>query len=298
MTTASALVTRCASRFSDPAFNVRSSAEWLAYLNEAYNKVNGSSPNWPWLETAELTLTVPDTGTVGAVNNRGAALPADVFAIAWAYDVTDDYRLIDQQAAGDFFHQDHLRSEVGQPVTYRLRNGELELNPTPSVATTVAIQAVLLPSALAADTLNTVEATGGAAGNITATGVHVGDTLLAVGGVKDSDQSYVDFQATSNPPFTITSTNTINNSGGSATTGYHLVVAWRSASPSASPVFPSQYHDILIEDALASAYLDDGSPSQAALYETRFKEKLAGMLNTLGQSRTETNSVIRDSFWS
>jgi hypothetical protein len=294
MSTASQLATRCDTRFKGANNSVISVSEWLSYLNEAYDKVNRLSPNWPWLETAEQSLTVPDSGTVGAINNRSAALPADVFAVAWAYDVTDDYRLIDQQAAGDFFHQDHLRSEVGQPVTYRLRGTKLELNPTPLVATNVVIQAVLLPSALSADTINTFEATGGVAGNITATGVNVGDTLLAVGGVKTSDQSYHDYSA----EFSITSTNVINNSGGSNTTGYELVVVWRSLNSSASPVFPSQYHDLLIDGALAQAYLDDGNPGQGDKYQALFQAACTAMLNQLGQSRTETNSVIRDSFWS
>jgi hypothetical protein len=294
MSTASQLATRCDTRFKGGTNSVISVGEWLAYLNEAYDKVNRFSPNWPWLETSEQTLTVPDSGVVGAIANRSAALPADVLAVAYAYDVTDDYRLIDQQAAGDFYHQDHLRSEVGQPVTYRLRGSTLELNPTPLVATTVVIQAVLLPSALAADTVLTFEATGGVAGNIAATGVNVGDTLLAVGGVKTADQTYHDFTA----EFSITGTNVINNSGGTNSTGYKLVVVWKSLSSVASPVWPSQYHDILIDGAMAQAYLDDGNPGQGDKYQTLFQAGITGMLTQLGQSRTETNSVIRDTFWS
>ena len=293
MSTASQLATRCDQRFKGVNNSVIGVTEWLSYLNEAYDKVNRFSPNWPWLETTEQALTVPDSGTVGAINNRSAALPADVFAIAWAYDVTDDYRLIDQQAAGDFWHQDHLRSEVGQPVTYRLRNNSIELSPTPSVATSVVLQAVKLPSALSADTYNTLEVPGGVAGNLTVAGLNAGDTLIAVGGVKTSDQTYVDFSS----QFTITANNTINNSGGSATTGYELVVVWRSLNSSATPVFPSQYHDILIDGALSQAYLDDGNPGQGTAYGTLFQSGIQGMLSQLAQSRTETNSIIRDIFW-
>jgi hypothetical protein len=294
MATLSQLATRCDTRFKGANNSVISTTEWASYLNEAYDKVNRYSPNWPWLETSEQTLTVPDSGVVGAIANRSAALPADVYAVAYAYDVTDDYRLIDQQAAGDFYHQDHLRSEVGQPVTYRLRGSRLELNPTPLVTTTVVIQAVLLPAALSADTINTIDAEGGVAGNITATGVNVGDTLLAVGGVKDSDQSYHDFTS----EFSITGTNVINNSGGTDSTAYELVVVWRSLNGSASPVFPSQYHDILIDGALAQAYLDDGNPGQGDKYQLLFQQGINGLLTQLAQSRTETNSIIRDTFWS
>lgn len=287
MTTASTLAARCAVRFRDPQNNVIAATEWLSYLNEAYNKVNASTPLWPWLETAEQIISF-------TANSRVANLPTDVVGVNWAYDVLDDYRLIDQMGRGDFFHQDHLRSEVGQVVTYRVRGATMELNPTPSTNLTVACECILLPSALAADVINTFEATGGVAGNITVTGINVGDTLLSVGGIKDSDQSYVDFTS----QFTITNTNTINNSGGSATTGYHLVVTWRTASGSGSPVWPSQYHDILIPGALAQAFLDDGNVSQAAEYEKRFDAAVAGMRATVLLSRTETNQYIRDTFWS
>jgi hypothetical protein len=294
MTTASQLATRCDDRFRGSSNSVISASQWLSYLNEAYDRVNVFSPWWPWLEIAEQTLTVPDTGVVGAVNNRAASLPTDVIGINWAYDITDDYRLIDQMGRGDFFHQDHLRSEVGQPVTYRLRGSKIELNPTPAVATSVAVEVTLLPTALAADTITNFNATGGAAGNITATGVAVGDTLLAVMGVKDSDQSRTDFTS----QFTITATNTINNSAGSATTGYHLAVVWRTASGSASPVFPSGYHDILIDGALAACYLDDGNQGMHDKYEARFQSRLQAMLISVQANRTETNQPIRDTFWS
>ncbi len=294
MTTASQLATRCDTRFKGSSNSVVSAASWLAYLNEAYNRVNIFSPLWPWLETAEQTLTVPDSGVVGAVNNRGAALPSNVVGINWAYDVTDDYRLIDQMGRGDFFHQDHLRSEVGQPVTYRLRASQLELNPTPQVATTVVLEAILVPSALAADTLNVTSHTGGVAGNITATGVAVGDTLLSVVGVKTSDQSVHDFSS----EFTITATNTINNSGGTTTAGYVLTITWRSLSSSSTPVFPAAYHDILIDGALAGAYLDDGNAAQGTEYEKRFSDRLTHMMYSILMNRTETNQPIRDTFWS
>jgi hypothetical protein len=294
MTTASALASRCDTRFKGSSNSVVSAASWLAYLNEAYNRVNVFTPLWPWLETSEQSLTVPDSGTVGAVNNRSAALPTDVLGVNWVYDVTDDYRLIDQMGRGDFFHQDHLRSEVGQPVTYRVRGSSIELNPTPNVATSIVLEAILCPTALAADTVSVTSHTGAVAGNVTATGVHVGDTLLSVVGVKTSDQSVHDFTS----EFTITATNTINNSGGTTTAGYVLTVTWRTLSSSASPVFPSAYHDILIDGALAAAYLDDGNAAQGKEYEDRFTNRLTHMMQSVLMNRTETNQPVRDTFWS
>lgn len=294
MTTAAVLAQRCDTRFKGNANSVVAASEWLNYLNDAYNRVNMASPLWPWLEIQEVTLVVPDSGTVGAINNRSAALPTDTVGLDYAYDVTDDYRLIDQMGRGDFFHQDHLRSEVGQPVTYHVIGSRIELNPTPSVATTVAIGAITMPTALAPDVVNVLSVVGGVAGDITVTGVALGDTLLSVMAIKDADQTSVNRTA----EFAITATNTINNAGGSNDTGYHLVVTWRTTNSSNSPVFPSAYHDILITDSLASAYLDDGNPGQSDKYAARFESKLAMMKASLLMNRTETNQPIRDTFWS
>jgi hypothetical protein len=125
-------------------------------------------------------------------------------------------------------------------------------------------------------------------------GVAVGDELIAVMGIKDSDQSRHDYTS----EFTITATNTINNAGGSATTGYHLAVVWRTLSSSNSPVWPSAYHDILLDGAIAAAYLDDGNVGQHDKYEARFQTRITGMLNDLLAARTESNQPIRDTFWS
>lgn len=65
---------------------------------------------------------------------------------------------------------------------------------------------------------------GGAAGNITVTGIATTNKLAGVTAVKDLDQSVLDLTA----EFTITAANTINNTGGTATTGYHLVVTYYS----------------------------------------------------------------------
>jgi hypothetical protein len=210
MTTAANLGVRASIRFKDPGFKVVSAAAWLSYCNEAYGMFNQFSPLWPWLETAEQTLSF-------TANNRSVALPTDVLNVNWAYDVTDDYRLIDQMGRGDFFHQDHLRSEIGQPVTYRVRGATMELNPTPNANTTVVAECVLQPADLAS-----------------------GD----------------------------------------------------------SPVFPAAFHDTLIDEMLAAAYLDDGLPSLAAVHDKRFNDALKDIRNTLLMARTETNQPIRDTFWS
>lgn len=294
MTTASALITRAAARFKDPNFRVFTQAQWGNLLNQAYNRANNKTPLWPWNESTERTVTVPDTGVVSTVNNRAASLPTDVLQVNWAYDVTDDYRLVPQEGRGDQWHQDHLRSEVGQPVTYRIRNNQIELFPTPTVATTVALECIIAPSELVVQAVANYLAAGGAAGNITVTGIAVGDTLVSVIGVKDSDQSLHDFTS----EFSITAANTINNVGGTATTGYHLAVATYQASTTSSPVWPSQYHDLLVEGALAFAYLDTGSVEQWTAHIAEFDKGVQHMHDNLLLFRTETNVPIRDVMWS
>lgn len=50
----------------------------------------------------------------------------------------------------------------------------------------------------------------------------------------------------------------------------------------AEPVFPSQYHRILIEGAMARAYEDDGNPEQAGIHHEHYNAILAGMVLDLG----------------
>lgn len=63
---------------------------------------------------------------------------------------------------------------------------------------------------------------GAAAGNVTVNGIATTNTLVAVVGIKDADQTTHDFTS----EFVICAANTIGNAGGTATTGYHLVVVY------------------------------------------------------------------------
>lgn len=60
---------------------------------------------------------------------------------------------------------------------------------------------------------------GAVAGNITVTGIAVGDHLQAVQNVAAAGANLAD-------EFTITAANTINNTGGTNTTGMVLLVIW------------------------------------------------------------------------
>lgn len=61
---------------------------------------------------------------------------------------------------------------------------------------------------------------GGAAGNITLTGIAVGDEIISV--IHNTSGALVDLTS----EFSITAANTINNTGGTATTSDQLLVFW------------------------------------------------------------------------
>jgi hypothetical protein len=77
---------------------------------------------------------------------------------------------------------------------------------------------------LAAGAVKATIIAGGAAGNHTVTGIRVGDTLVCVLFVDFTDASETGSDITSE--FTITGDDTINNAGGTDTTGGFLVVVY------------------------------------------------------------------------
>lgn len=60
------------------------------------------------------------------------------------------------------------------------------------------------------------------------------------------------------------------------------------------PVFPEQYHNILVEGALARAYEDDGNLEQSAVHQGRFETILAGMMADLLNDRSPYSHTIID----
>jgi hypothetical protein len=63
-----------------------------------------------------------------------------------------------------------------------------------------------------------------------------------------------------------------------------------------TPVFPEQYHEALIEGALADAYLDDGNYEQFQAHEARYQAFLAGMMADLLGAREEGYTQIIDTW--
>jgi hypothetical protein len=63
------------------------------------------------------------------------------------------------------------------------------------------------------------------------------------------------------------------------------------------PWFPAQYHDLLVEGALADAYNDDGNLNQAKIHEDRYMTILAQLQADLLGPREETYPHIVDDWW-
>lgn len=70
------------------------------------------------------------------------------------------------------------------------------------------------------------------------------------------------------------------------------------AAPTDSPAFPPQYHDILIDGALALAHLEDGNPATYETYQQRFEVGIHQMHLGLMLFRTSRNNEIPDTFYS
>lgn len=212
------LRTQCAYRFTDPNNQVvadtaaSNQRNWADYVNQAYLEVLHHSQFWPWNESSEQTLTVP-------ANTRSVALPTDCYNVNWAYDSTNDLRIVPDEGRGSQYRGGYqLRSTTNQiPTTFKIRGGNFEVYPLPTQNTTYVAECVICPSPLSAN----------------------GDI----------------------------------------------------------PIFPSAYHQMLVDGALYRAYLDDGAMQEAAMYQKQFNDDLDELTNNILSARSETYAPIRDAFW-
>jgi hypothetical protein len=88
----------------------------------------------------------------------------------------------------------------------------------------VAADAAIAPTKLATGAVKATLIAGGAAGDHTVSGISTGDHLVAVLQVDatDASETYADLTS----EFTISAADTINNTGGTDTTGCGLLVVW------------------------------------------------------------------------
>lgn len=70
----------------------------------------------------------------------------------------------------------------------------------------------------------------------------------------------------------------------------------RLAAAADTPLFPSEYHGMLVEYVMALAYQDDGNPAQAqahmAMFEARLAEMKADLLGPRGDSYAQINDDL------
>jgi hypothetical protein len=139
------LITRCEERFKDTANEVVSEAEWLSYLNEAYQEVNASYIDWPWMKDR---INVAVTG--GASNQVSFDADFDVLTVTAVYNVEDQYLLLPLEG-NDGYRLDYPGgdSEVGDPTNYRWHGTVLELWPNPATDFTLAADVNISPADLA-----------------------------------------------------------------------------------------------------------------------------------------------------
>lgn len=91
-------------------------------------------------------------------------------------------------------------------------------------------RAVAMTAAQAVAGTVTVAIAGGSAGNLTVTGIATTDSLISVVRLdRDATAANVNLSVITSE-FTITATNTINNAGGTDTTGDTLLITYRDAS--------------------------------------------------------------------
>jgi hypothetical protein len=285
----STILDRCASRYQDDNRDKYTDADWLAYINDAYNDVCGASPLWPFLKVSTATLSL-------ATETRGVNLPDNVFRVTSVYNNEDQYPM--RALEGDTQHVRHYPDQTldGIPSRYRIFNNQLQVWPLPDGPRTFTVDYIVAPDDLGSlASLVVASHAGGAAGDITLTGIDVGDTLKSVVGVKTSDQSVHDFTS----EFSIPVDDKINNTGGTATTGYTLVVTYVSLSTidANTPVFPKQWHKILVSRALQYAAIDDAQPQMSAAYEKEYDGLLIKMIADLTSGQQDRNPEIVDNWW-
>jgi hypothetical protein len=219
------IVTKAASRWHDPTFNVISTDQWCDYVNEAMRLVQAETPFWPWLESAPVSITF-------AAAQASADLPADSYTINWGYNTTVDEKMYPDEGRGSQWHASRQQIDTtGIPRTYKAR---------------------------------------GAAG--TAEGAATGDHgCVDVYPIPDS--TYVlKFEVMQYNPVLDAATNCI-------------------------PPFPTVFHSMLIDGALAFAALDDDDLPGYSAKLTAFCAEIHSLEWSMAAARNETNPPIRDSFW-
>lgn len=282
------MITRCSVRFQDENFDNKSEAAWLGYLNDAYRDVISANPLWPFLHQT-TTLTIP-------AMSRGVTLPANVLKLTSVYNLTDQYPM--RAIEGD---TQHIRRYPDQTVDgvasrYRVFNDQLQVWPLPTATIDVVVDYIIAPADLGSGASNVIASTTGDVAGAHTIAIAAEDILLTVVAVELSGgHSVTDLT----DEFVVTGTNTIDNTGGTDTTGSMLVITYTDVSAAAAdtPVFPAQWHNILVESSLMRACVDDDQAKQAQVYQLAYQTMLTAMVRDLTAGQQDRNPEIVDNWY-
>ena len=285
------MIARCSLRYQDENNDQISEAGWAAYLNDAYRDVLNSNPLWPFLKQTNLHLTFPEGSTE---DFRSQTLPTNVFKVTSVYNVTEQYPMRAIEGGTQ-----HIRLYPDQTLTgvvqrYRVFNNTLEVWPLPEETTDILLDYIIAPPDLGSDASTVVAGCAGVDNTTqTLTGIETDDTIISAVSVNDTTHDIVD--VTSDVSITAADTILI----GADLTGAHLVVTYTDFdSVSAEvPVFPAQWHNILVLGALSMANVDDQKPQQAALYQASWKMMQMQMVADLTAGNQDRNPEFVDNWY-
>lgn len=77
----------------------------------------------------------------------------------------------------------------------------------------------------------------------------------------------------------------------------YLVEAADLVNDADVPVFPQQFHDMLVAGAVGMAYRDDGNLQQASSYDNEMMEMLKALQQEAGQPQNDRYAEIVDTNW-
>jgi hypothetical protein len=286
------MIARCSLRYQDENNDQVSEAGWVAYLNDAYRDVLNSNPLWPFLKQTNLHLTFPNGFTEAY---RSQPLPTDVFKVTSVYNVTEQYPMRAIEGGTQ-----HIRLYPDQTLTgvvqrYRVFNNTLEVWPLPEETTDILLDYIIAPPDLDTDPATVVTSLdGGVPGDFTVTDLDVNDTIISCVTVDDTDHSLTDITADASCPVAGTLNIVTAN-----TTGTHIVLTYSDFESvlASTPVFPAQWHNILVLGALSMANVDDQKPQQAALYQAAWKATQMQMVADLTAGNQDRNPEFVDNWY-
>lgn len=142
----STIRTRCETRFRDTGNNIYSDAEWNEYILDAEAMVLSASPFWPFIKKRTTTLTV-------LANTGSIALPDDTPRVLAVFNSTQDYTLVPLGGnVSPYVVYPDFETSRGEPIHYRVYDGDLEVYPWPSQDTVLTVDYEVHPSLDTGDT--------------------------------------------------------------------------------------------------------------------------------------------------